>query len=84
MESVVPSDKGNYTCLVENAYGAINHTYTLDVVGEYYTGLAWDGGRDEGMEGLRVNNNICKIPVGSWGQSQGQLFTSVPGAFGAH
>lgn len=34
MESVVPSDKGNYTCLVENAYGSINHTYTLDVVGE--------------------------------------------------
>ncbi|XP_021421245.1 fibroblast growth factor receptor 2 isoform X2 [Oncorhynchus mykiss] len=32
MESVVPSDKGNYTCLVENAYGTINHTYTLDVV----------------------------------------------------
>ncbi|XP_062375865.1 fibroblast growth factor receptor 2 isoform X4 [Sardina pilchardus] len=32
MESVVPSDKGNYTCLVENDYGAINHTYTLDVV----------------------------------------------------
>uniref|UniRef100_A0A674EWZ5 Fibroblast growth factor receptor n=1 Tax=Salmo trutta TaxID=8032 RepID=A0A674EWZ5_SALTR len=32
MESVVPSDKGNYTCMVENAYGAINHTYTLDVV----------------------------------------------------
>lgn len=34
MESVVPSDKGNYTCVVENAYGSINHTYTLDVVGE--------------------------------------------------
>ncbi|XP_034407964.1 fibroblast growth factor receptor 2 isoform X2 [Cyclopterus lumpus] len=32
MESVVPSDKGNYTCLVENDFGAINHTYTLDVV----------------------------------------------------
>ncbi|XP_025753205.1 fibroblast growth factor receptor 2 isoform X6 [Oreochromis niloticus] len=32
MESVVPSDKGNYTCLVENEYGSINHTYTLDVV----------------------------------------------------
>ncbi|XP_041803376.1 fibroblast growth factor receptor 2 isoform X1 [Chelmon rostratus] len=32
MESVVPSDKGNYTCLVENEFGAINHTYTLDVV----------------------------------------------------
>uniref|UniRef100_A0A672LR14 Fibroblast growth factor receptor 2 n=1 Tax=Sinocyclocheilus grahami TaxID=75366 RepID=A0A672LR14_SINGR len=32
MESVVPSDKGNYTCLLENAYGSINHTYTLDVV----------------------------------------------------
>ncbi|XP_037637750.1 fibroblast growth factor receptor 2 isoform X2 [Sebastes umbrosus] len=32
MESVVPSDKGNYTCLVENEFGGINHTYTLDVV----------------------------------------------------
>ncbi|XP_055976454.1 fibroblast growth factor receptor 2 isoform X4 [Sorex fumeus] len=32
MESVVPSDKGNYTCVVENEYGAINHTYHLDVV----------------------------------------------------
>uniref|UniRef100_A0A673IV46 Fibroblast growth factor receptor n=1 Tax=Sinocyclocheilus rhinocerous TaxID=307959 RepID=A0A673IV46_9TELE len=32
MESVVPSDKGNYTCMLENAYGSINHTYTLDVV----------------------------------------------------
>ncbi|CAG05170.1 unnamed protein product, partial [Tetraodon nigroviridis] len=32
MESVVPSDKGNYTCLVENEYGSINHTYFLDVV----------------------------------------------------
>ncbi|KAF4106111.1 fibroblast growth factor receptor 2 [Onychostoma macrolepis] len=32
MESVVPSDKGNYTCVVENAFGSINHTYTLDVV----------------------------------------------------
>ncbi|MFT7817519.1 fibroblast growth factor receptor 1 isoform X4, partial [Arapaima gigas] len=33
MESVVPSDKGNYTCVVENKYGSINHTYQLDVVG---------------------------------------------------
>nr|XP_021147676.1 fibroblast growth factor receptor 2 isoform X9 [Columba livia] len=32
MESVVPSDKGNYTCIVENQYGSINHTYHLDVV----------------------------------------------------
>ncbi|XP_067251560.1 fibroblast growth factor receptor 1-A-like, partial [Chanodichthys erythropterus] len=32
MESVVPSDKGNYTCLVENKYGSINHTYQLDVI----------------------------------------------------
>ncbi|XP_054546544.1 fibroblast growth factor receptor 2 isoform X8 [Talpa occidentalis] len=32
MESVVPSDKGNYTCVVENEYGSINHTYNLDVV----------------------------------------------------
>ncbi|XP_033934274.1 fibroblast growth factor receptor 1-like [Pseudochaenichthys georgianus] len=32
MESVVPSDKGNYTCVVENQYGSINHTYQLDVI----------------------------------------------------
>uniref|UniRef100_A0AAY4E2T2 receptor protein-tyrosine kinase n=1 Tax=Denticeps clupeoides TaxID=299321 RepID=A0AAY4E2T2_9TELE len=32
MESVVPSDKGNYTCVLENEFGSINHTYTLDVV----------------------------------------------------
>ncbi|XP_039210182.1 fibroblast growth factor receptor 1 isoform X3 [Crotalus tigris] len=32
MDSVVPSDKGNYTCIVENKYGVINHTYQLDVV----------------------------------------------------
>uniref|UniRef100_A0A3B3T3V8 Fibroblast growth factor receptor n=1 Tax=Paramormyrops kingsleyae TaxID=1676925 RepID=A0A3B3T3V8_9TELE len=32
MESVVPSDKGNYTCVVENKYGSINYTYQLDVV----------------------------------------------------
>ncbi|KAG8141298.1 hypothetical protein E2320_006931, partial [Naja naja] len=25
-------DKGNYTCIVENKYGTINHTYHLDVV----------------------------------------------------
>uniref|UniRef100_A0A8C0FGG8 Fibroblast growth factor receptor 3 n=1 Tax=Bubo bubo TaxID=30461 RepID=A0A8C0FGG8_BUBBB len=31
MESVVPSDRGNYTCVVENKYGNIRHTYQLDV-----------------------------------------------------
>ncbi|KAG5835279.1 fibroblast growth factor receptor 1b [Anguilla anguilla] len=32
MDSVVPSDKGNYTCVVENEHGSISHTYQLDVV----------------------------------------------------
>ncbi|XP_032890432.1 fibroblast growth factor receptor 3 isoform X4 [Amblyraja radiata] len=32
MESVVPSDRGNYTCVVENKYGSITHTYQLDVL----------------------------------------------------
>lgn len=34
MESVVPSDKGNYTCVVENQHGSLKHTYLLDVVGQ--------------------------------------------------
>lgn len=34
MESVVPSDRGNYTCLVENKYGSITHSYVLDVLGK--------------------------------------------------
>ncbi|XP_007467936.1 PREDICTED: fibroblast growth factor receptor 3 isoform X3 [Lipotes vexillifer] len=32
MESVVPSDRGNYTCVVENELGSIRQTYTLDVL----------------------------------------------------
>ncbi|XP_062909672.1 fibroblast growth factor receptor 4-like [Mobula hypostoma] len=32
MESVVPSDRGNYTCVVENKYGSINHSYQLEVL----------------------------------------------------
>jgi len=34
MESVVPSDRGNYTCVEENKYGNIRHTYQLDVLGK--------------------------------------------------
>lgn len=32
MESVVPSDRGDYTCVVANKYGTIRQTYTLDVL----------------------------------------------------
>ncbi|XP_052541096.1 fibroblast growth factor receptor 4 isoform X3 [Tympanuchus pallidicinctus] len=32
MESVVPSDRGNYTCLVENRFGSIRYSYLLDVL----------------------------------------------------
>ncbi|XP_066477204.1 fibroblast growth factor receptor 3 isoform X2 [Tiliqua scincoides] len=32
MESVVPSDRGNYTCVVQNQHGVIWHTYQLDVL----------------------------------------------------
>lgn len=35
MESVVPSDRGNYTCVVENKYGSIYHSYVLDVLGNF-------------------------------------------------
>lgn len=34
MESAVPSDRGNYTCVVQNKYGSISHTYQLDVLGQ--------------------------------------------------
>lgn len=34
MESVVPSDRGTYTCLVENPLGSIRYSYLLDVLGE--------------------------------------------------
>ncbi|XP_004611577.1 fibroblast growth factor receptor 4 isoform X2 [Sorex araneus] len=32
MESVVPSDRGTYTCLVENSVGSIRYNYLLDVL----------------------------------------------------
>uniref|UniRef100_A0A673Y4N9 Fibroblast growth factor receptor n=1 Tax=Salmo trutta TaxID=8032 RepID=A0A673Y4N9_SALTR len=32
MESAVPSDRGNYTCVVQNKYGTITHSYQLDVL----------------------------------------------------
>ncbi|KAJ8282744.1 hypothetical protein COCON_G00052630 [Conger conger] len=32
MESVVPSDRGNYTCVVENRHGVLTHSYVLDVL----------------------------------------------------
>ncbi|XP_020018367.1 fibroblast growth factor receptor 4 isoform X1 [Castor canadensis] len=32
MESVVPSDRGTYTCLVENSLGSIRYNYLLDVL----------------------------------------------------
>lgn len=35
MESVVPSDRGTYTCLVENSLGSIRYSYLLDVLGEW-------------------------------------------------
>lgn len=41
MESVVPSDKGIYTCIVENEHGSINHTYSLDVIGKMHTSICY-------------------------------------------
>ncbi|XP_031562081.1 fibroblast growth factor receptor 2-like isoform X2 [Actinia tenebrosa] len=32
LKEMVPRDNGKYTCVVSNAYGTINHTYTLHVV----------------------------------------------------
>ncbi|XP_068675497.1 fibroblast growth factor receptor-like 1 [Montipora foliosa] len=32
LKDIVPDDSGDYTCIVTNPYGSINHTYTLNVV----------------------------------------------------
>lgn len=36
MENISEDDKGNYTCLAENAYGQGRFTYNLKVSSEYY------------------------------------------------
>lgn len=33
LKDLVTVDSGRYTCVVSNAFGSINHTYTLRVVG---------------------------------------------------
>ena len=35
LKDLLPDDSGKYTCIVSNPYGSINHTYTLQVVGEF-------------------------------------------------
>jgi fibroblast growth factor receptor 2 len=35
MEDLVPSDSGNYTCIICNEYGCINFTTKLEVNGEF-------------------------------------------------
>lgn len=32
MEDLVPTDSGQYTCIVSNEHGSINHTYMLEVI----------------------------------------------------
>ncbi|XP_061656650.1 fibroblast growth factor receptor 1-A-like isoform X4 [Syngnathoides biaculeatus] len=33
LETLLPSDKGNYTCVARNVHGRIQHGFTLDVIG---------------------------------------------------
>uniref|UniRef100_A0A452QYF8 Fibroblast growth factor receptor 3 n=1 Tax=Ursus americanus TaxID=9643 RepID=A0A452QYF8_URSAM len=73
MESVVPSDRGNYTCVVENKFGSIRQTYTLDVLGEAPGWRAWAGGaggaaaagsaRATGVEGQAVHKWRPEAPA---------------------
>lgn len=65
MESVVPSDRGNYTCVVENKYGAIFHSYVLDVLGKCptfvsatkMTSCSFYSGRENLVMGLIISIN---------------------------
>lgn len=34
LEDLVPKDSGNYTCIVCNHLGCINHTFKVDIIGE--------------------------------------------------
>ena len=34
LKNLVPKDAGQYTCIVSNRYGSINHTYTVIVLGK--------------------------------------------------
>ena len=38
LKDLVPGDAGEYTCIVSNPYGSINHTYSVRVQGEYRRG----------------------------------------------
>lgn len=70
MDSVVPSDKGNYTCIVENKYGSINHTYQLDVVGEERgAGRANPGSPSVPPSPSR--NGCCTLQRWGWGTLTG-------------
>lgn len=56
MESVVPSDRGTYTCLVENSVGSIRYSYLLDVLGERTgsRGGVWGGSPDPALRWIPV------------------------------
>ena len=38
LKDLAPGDAGQYTCIVSNPYGSINHTFTVRVQGEYWRG----------------------------------------------
>jgi len=62
MESVVPSDEGNYTCVVENRHGGLQHTFLLDVVGKEphvvhldHTWSTWTTARGASQDLVQLN-----------------------------
>lgn len=64
MESVVPSDRGNYTCLVENRFGSIRYSYLLDVLGEGPQAVLGGVpaapvlGRGDGLQGMKAEEPV--------------------------
>ncbi|NWQ82566.1 FGFR4 factor, partial [Columbina picui] len=65
MESVVPSDRGNYTCLVENRFGSIHYSYLLDVLGEGSSAwcLSWLPALPIPGRGVRVTGKGAQEPL---------------------
>ncbi|KXJ23089.1 Fibroblast growth factor receptor 2 [Exaiptasia diaphana] len=63
IRDLVPSDTGDYTCIVWNPYGKVNHTYTLHVVSKARSRPILNCGYPKNTTTLRHSNVRLKCVV---------------------